>query len=379
MLTVGLTGGTGAGKSTVAGRLRELGALVVDADVLAREVVAPGSEGLAAVVAEFGPQVLAPDGAMDRAALAAVVFADPARRRALEAITHPRIGARTREIIAAAPADAVVVHDVPLLVEKRMGAGYHLVVVVDAAEQTRVDRLVRGRGMSADDAWARVRAQADAAQRAAAADVLLDNSGDPERLLAAVDVLWHERLVPFERNVRRRAPAPRAAVARLVAYDPTWPVQASRLVDRVRAAVGDRALGVEHVGSTAVPGLAAQDVLDLQLTVTSLRVADELRDVLDRAGFAFDRDLCWDDGPAGTAQGRLHRACDPARPVDLHVRAAGPAAEQTLTLRNRLRADAGERDAYAAVKAAAAGLPIDAYEEAKRAWIRAALARDGGT
>ena len=146
MLRTGLTGGTGSGKSTVAHRLGERGAFVVDADVLAREVVAPGSEGLAAVVQEFGPEVLAPDGALDRTALAAVVFGDDGRRRALEAITHPLIAHRTGELVAAAPDDAVLVHDVPLLVEKRMGAGYHLVVVVDAPVEDRVRRLV-GRGM----------------------------------------------------------------------------------------------------------------------------------------------------------------------------------------------------------------------------------------
>lgn len=203
MLRVGLTGGTGSGKSTVARRLAERGAVVVDADALAREVVAPGTEGLAEVVAEFGPSVLAADGSLDRAALAQVVFGDDERRRALEAITHPLIARRTGELVAAAPDDAVLVHDVPLLVEKGMGAGYDLVVVVDAPVEVRVRRLV-GRGLPEDDARRRIASQATTEQRRAAADVWLDNDGTAEDLLAAVDRLWDERLVPL-REARRPA------------------------------------------------------------------------------------------------------------------------------------------------------------------------------
>lgn len=195
MLRVGLTGGAGAGKSTVAARLRELGAVVIDADALARGVLEPGSDGLRQVVAAFGEQVLRPDGSLDRAALAAVVFADPERRRELEAITHPRIAARTSERLAAAPADAVVVHDVPLLVEKALAPAYDLVVVVDAPVERRVERLV-GRGLAEADARARIAAQATRAEREAVADVWLDNDGSVADLVAAVDVLWRERLAP---------------------------------------------------------------------------------------------------------------------------------------------------------------------------------------
>jgi dephospho-CoA kinase len=204
---VGLTGGTGAGKTTVASRLRDLGAIVIDADVLAREVVAPGSEGLAAVVEEFGAGVLSGDGALDRPALAALVFADSDRRRVLERITHPLIALRTAEIMMQAPKDSIIVHDVPLLVEKHMEASYDLVIVVTADPQTRVQRLVRSRGMDEDDAWARVRAQASDEERRAAADVLLDNSGEPDVVLGQVDRLWHERLVPFEANKSDGRPA----------------------------------------------------------------------------------------------------------------------------------------------------------------------------
>jgi dephospho-CoA kinase len=193
VLRVGLTGGAGAGKSTVAARLRELGAVVIDADALAREVLQPGSDGLREVAGAFGRTVLRPDGSLDRGALAAVVFADPERRRELEAITHPRIAARTSELLADAPADAVVVHDVPLLVEKAMAPAYDLVVVVDAPVERRVQRLV-GRGLSETDARARIAAQATEAERRAVADVWLDNDGDVAALAAAVDALWQERL-----------------------------------------------------------------------------------------------------------------------------------------------------------------------------------------
>ena len=195
MLRVGLTGGAGAGKSTVAARLRELGAVVIDADALAREVLEPGSDGLRQVIAAFGEQVLRPDASLDRAALAAVVFADPERRRELEAITHPRIAARTSELLAAAPDGAVVVHDVPLLVEKALAPAYDLVVVVDAPVERRVERLV-GRGLTEADARARIAAQATRAEREAVADVWLENDGSVADLVAAVDELWRERLAP---------------------------------------------------------------------------------------------------------------------------------------------------------------------------------------
>lgn len=377
MLRVGLTGGTGAGKSTVARRLGELGALVIDADVLAREVVAPGTEGLDAVVAEFGDAVLAPDGSLDRAALARLVFADPARRRALETITHPRIAVRTQELIEAAPPDVVVVHDVPLLVEKRMGSRYHLVVVVDAPEEIRVARLAASRGMDAEDARARVRTQATDAERRAAADVWLDNCGDEAKLRRAVDAVWRTRVVPYAENLRARRPAARPPVVSVVPYDPTWPAQAARVVGRVRAAAGDAAESVEHVGSTAVPGVPARDVLDVQLVVADLGVADGLRDALEAAGFArWDGERSDERGGGVLVAKRLHGACDPGRAVNLHVRPRDSAVvAQTLLFRDWLRAHDDERDAYARVKLASAGLGPQEYAAAKAAWIMAALRR----
>jgi dephospho-CoA kinase len=198
MLRIGLTGGIGSGKSTVSALLAERGAVIVDADVLAREAVEPGSEGLAAVAEAFGPGVLTPDGSLDRPALAAVVFADPDARRRLDGIVHPLVRARAAELAAAAPADAVVVHDVPLLVETGQATSYDLVVVVAADVETRVARLVR-RGLAEPDARARIAAQATDEQRNAVADVVLDNSGTPEQLAAQVDRFWREKVEPGRR------------------------------------------------------------------------------------------------------------------------------------------------------------------------------------
>ncbi|NEK96233.1 dephospho-CoA kinase, partial [Modestobacter muralis] len=171
MLRIGLTGGIGSGKSTVAALLAERGAQVVDADRIAREVVEPGTPGLAAVAAEFGEGVLAADGALDRGALASIVFGDTAARARLDGIVHPLVRARAAELVAAAPADAVVVQDVPLLVETGQAGSYDLVLVVEADPDTRVQRLV-GRGLSAEDARARMASQASDEERRAVADVV---------------------------------------------------------------------------------------------------------------------------------------------------------------------------------------------------------------
>jgi dephospho-CoA kinase len=198
VLRIGLTGGIGSGKSTVSRLLAEHGAVIVDADAIAREVVEPGTPGLAAVVEAFGSGVLAADGALDRPALAAVVFADPEARRRLDAIVHPLVRARATEVAAAAAPDAVVVHDVPLLVETGQAGLYDLVVVVEADPATREARLVQ-RGLTAEDARARMAAQASDEQRRAVSDVVLDNSGTPEQLAEQVDRVWVERVLPARR------------------------------------------------------------------------------------------------------------------------------------------------------------------------------------
>ncbi|WP_100498524.1 dephospho-CoA kinase [Geodermatophilus chilensis] len=195
MLRIGLTGGIGSGKSTVAGLLAAREARIVDADRIAREVVEPGTPGLQAVVTAFGDGVLTPEGTLDRPALAAIVFADPGARRRLDGIVHPLVRARAAELVAAAPPDAVVVQDVPLLVETGQAGSYDLVLVVEADLDTRVRRLV-GRGLSEDDARARIAAQATDEQRRAVADVVLDNSGTVEELEAQVERFWTERVAP---------------------------------------------------------------------------------------------------------------------------------------------------------------------------------------
>ena len=193
VLRIGLTGGIGSGKSTVARLLAERGAYLVDADVLAREVVAPGTPGLAAVVDAFGDEVRTPEGALDRPALAAVVFADPEARTRLDGIVHPLVRARAIEIISALPADAVVVQDIPLLVETGQASSFDLVLVVEADVETRVARLV-ARGLDESDARARIAAQATDAERRAVADVVLDNRGTPEDLAEQVDRFWAGRV-----------------------------------------------------------------------------------------------------------------------------------------------------------------------------------------
>ncbi|UCM87291.1 dephospho-CoA kinase [Streptomyces marincola] len=190
MLNVGLTGGIGAGKSEAVRLLAERGARVVDSDRVAREVVEPGTPGLAAVVAEFGTGVLAPDGSLDRARLGAVVFADEERRRALNAIVHPLVAERAAALRDAAPADAIVVHDVPLLAENALQDRYDAVVVVDASDATRLERLTGRRGMAEADARARMAAQADRETRLGIADFVLDNDGTIDELTEQVAVLW---------------------------------------------------------------------------------------------------------------------------------------------------------------------------------------------
>jgi dephospho-CoA kinase len=179
---VGLTGGVASGKSTVARILGELGVVVVDADVLAREVVAPGTPGLAAVAAEFGPEVLADDGSLDRTAMGRLVFADPARRAALEAIIHPLVRARAHEIEEAAPAGTLVVQDIPLLVETGQAERFDAVLVVDVPPEVQVERAVRERGWTEEEARVRIAAQASREQRLAVATHVLDNTGTREDL-----------------------------------------------------------------------------------------------------------------------------------------------------------------------------------------------------
>jgi dephospho-CoA kinase len=192
VLRVGLTGGIGAGKSEVARRLASYGAVVIDADAVAREVVAPGTAGLAEVANEFGPAVLRGDGSLDRARLGELVFADEALRCKLNAIVHPRVRDRMAELERQAGAVPVIVHDVPLLAENQLAGGYDLVVVVDVPARVQLERLARERGMSREQAAARVHAQATREDRLAVADIVVDNSGSLAELDREVGDLWAE-------------------------------------------------------------------------------------------------------------------------------------------------------------------------------------------
>ncbi len=197
MLRVGLTGGIGSGKSEVSRRLAAQGAIVIDADLIAREVVAPGTDGLAEITTAFGPGVLGPDGALDRILLGDIVFADAGKLATLNGIVHPRVGVRMRELEESAGLGAIVVHDVPLIAENGLASGYDLVVVVDVPPRLQLDRLVRLRGMSREQAEARIAAQASREQRLAVAGMVIDNSASLAELDRQVGELWTE--------LRRRA------------------------------------------------------------------------------------------------------------------------------------------------------------------------------
>lgn len=191
---VGLTGGVASGKSTVSAILQELGAVIIDADVLAREVVAQGTLGLDAVVAEFGPELLTPDGDLDRPAMGRLVFGDPeddgASRRRLEAIVHPLVFERIQELEAEAPSNGVVVHDIPLLAESGRAETFDAVIVVEAPEALQVERMVEKRGWTEEDARARIAAQATPGQRRAVATHLIENTGTREELRSRVEEVF---------------------------------------------------------------------------------------------------------------------------------------------------------------------------------------------
>jgi dephospho-CoA kinase len=385
VLQIGLTGGIGAGKSTVSRRLVELGAVLVDADLIAREVVAKGSEGLARIAEAFGPEVVGPDGEMDRPRVASIVFGDDAQLAVLNGITHPLIARRQAELVAAAAPDAVVVHDAALLVEMGNASRFPLVVVVHTDAEVRVRRLVESRGMTEEDARARIAKQSSDAARLAVADAVLDNDGSEEELRARVDRLWHDRLLPLEENVRRGR-AVRGGAPVLVEPEPGWAGRGARLAARVALAAGERGLGVEHVGSTAVPGLPAKDVTDLQLAVASLDDADAADESLRAIGLIRIPEITRDNPkPADPDpehwRKRYFAGADPEQRVHLHVRVHGsPGWRYALLLRDWLRADEAAREEYLQVKRSAAaecaGDPDAArYVELKEPWFDAALPR----
>jgi dephospho-CoA kinase len=352
MLRVGLTGGIGSGKSMVAARLAQCGAAIIDSDRIARELLEPGTAGLRAVVHEFGDAILAEDGTLDRSVLAGRVFDNTDARGRLNAIVHPLVAARAAELVAAAPAEAIVVQDTPLLVEVGMAAAFALVIVVHADAAVRLRRLVEQRDMVESDAAARIAAQATDEQRYAVADVWLDNSRGRNDTLTAVDQLWNQRLVPFEANLRLRHPAARAANPVVVPSDGSWPRQAGRVIARVATVAGRRAHRIDHIGPTAVPGLDAKDVLDVQVVVDDLAAAERLAEGLVGAGLVR-RDGRWrDNARDGSAWNKaLATNADPTRAVDCHIRpAASPTWREAMLLRDWLRADPAGVEEYAQLK-----------------------------
>src|ERR1700694_638307 len=392
MLRIGLTGGIGAGKSTVSATFNECGGIIVDGDVIAREVVEPVTEGLAKLVDAFGEEILLPDGALNRPALAAKAFVDDKRRATLNEIVHPLVARRRSEILSAVSDDAVVVEDIPLLVETGMAPLFPLVVVVYADVEARVRRLVEQRGMPEADARARITAQAPEAQRRPIADVCRDNSGSQGDLVERGRDLWYQRVLPLAHNIRNREVV--RAQPELRPSDPTWPDQARRIVARIETACGSKALRVDHIGSTAVPGLQAKDVIDIGVTVASLAVADELADALAGAGYPriehITSDVAKPDARSTVAQfdhtadpalwhKRIHAAADPGRPANVHLRVYGwPNQQFALLFTDWLVANPGVRDDYSAAKrqAAAAGHPTAShYADATEPWFLDAYRR----
>lgn len=290
MLSLGLTGGIAAGKSLLTNRFRELGAVVIDADQLARDVVAPGTPGLDAVLATFGDRILSPDGSLNRPKLGSVVFADPAARESLNAIVHPRVRAAANALKADAGARAIVVQDIPLLVESGQAAGFHLVVVVQAPREERIARMVRDRGMSREDALARMAAQASDGQRTAAADVLILNDGSPDAAVAQLDRLWQERLLPFAANLTAERPAPLPAVAGDAGQpdDAGATEQDSAARERMAARLAHAVRGVPGAKVNAPP-VNSRRLLQFQLDVAGREVANpsttELAQAMASAGF----------------------------------------------------------------------------------------------
>ncbi len=390
MLRVGLTGGIGSGKSTVAHRLGELGAVVIDADVVAREIMEPGQPVLQRVRERFGDDVIRADGTLDRAGLAAIVFTDPPALAALDALTGPAIGARIAQLRDAAPAGVVSVHDMPLLVERGLWVGEHVSIVVETDLETRVRRLVEQRGLDEQDVRNRIRAQATDAERRAACDVVLSNDGARVDLVTAVDRLWERRLHPWNDNLVAGLHSRRPERGAVVAPRADWASRGARLVAKIAHALRDVAAvtEVEHVGSTSVPHLLAKDVLDIQVGVRDLAVADDprFRAAMRGAGLLRFDDLNADTPhPSGADpdgwKKRVFGSTDPGEIAHVHVREAGsPAWRFTLLFRDWLSHVAEEREGYAAEKRRLLDLhdTTTAYAEAKEPWFTEAFPRAQG-
>lgn len=373
----------------------DLGGIVVDGDVIAREVVEPGTEGLGKLVDAFGKDILHDSGplagSLNRPALAAIAFSDDEKRQTLNGIVHPLVAHRRSELIAAAAEDAVIVEDIPLLVESGMAPMFPLVVIVHADEDLRVKRLIEHRGFTEEDARARIAAQATEEQRRAVADVWLDNSGSAGELVEQARALWHERILPFAHNLDNGQPARSEPV--LVPSDPSWPDQGRRIAARLNTACGHRAVRIDHIGSTAVAGVDAKDVIDMQVTVASLDVADELTEALTAAGYVrgpVTVDVGKPDARSTVAEfdhtndeslwhKRLHCSADPGRPTNVHIRVDGwPGQQFALLFVDWLRDNPSVQTDYLTFKrkvAAEAHADTGAYADAKEPWFLDAYRR----
>ncbi|MGJ5723631.1 dephospho-CoA kinase [Brevibacterium sp. H602] len=351
MLRIGLTGGIGAGKSTVSAMLVEHGAVLVDADRIAREVVEPGQPLLEKLAEAFGPQVLHSDGSLNRPALASAAFVDSDRTARLNGLMHPAIRDRTAEHFASHADAEIVVHDVPLLVENDMTPAYHLNLLVDVPAEVRLQRLMDSRGMDRDDAAARISRQADDDTRRAACDVIIDNSGPVEETKAAVGRLIESRIRPFAANLASGRRAPRTVLDLVDPADADWAGDAQRVVAKLRHGTSDE-FTVEHIGSTSVPGLPAKDVIDLQLLVPDLTAAGELAPRLAELGYP-GTEMSDHLGEQSDEGKWFHANTDPGRAVNLHVRTADSVGVRfARAFRDLLIADAGERNRYLELKRA---------------------------
>lgn len=319
-LRVAVTGGIGAGKSTVSLALADRGAVVIDSDRLARDVVQPGTAGLAAIAEAFGDTVIA-DGRLDRGALAGIVFADPEARKLLEGITHPLVRRLFTERLAAVPRNRVVVNDIPLIRTVADAAGYHLVVGVGVAgDEVRLRRLV-ARGHTEVDARARIEAQIADGERRTLSDVWLDNTGPMSALTGPIDELWR-RLTTFAAN--RLAKVEAVDEARVAsAPDPGWRNRAALLASRVSLACGGAT--VDHIGSKTTSSPPTDGVINLLLPVRSLNHADALEPALAAAGFPRSlalRETSQTSGadPSQDPLDRRHGNADPGQTVNLYLR-----------------------------------------------------------